>query len=994
MTLHKNCNFKGTSSKLIPGEKKDWKSKQPFSSIQFTPCVARICKKQKFASCVTITSSTKCLKEVKMDNLVASAINTGSCTMTLYKECRKGTTDTLGPGQARIYGPAAKASWSAVKFTPPKKAPLDFGYWVAHSDDDEPPPGAHFMKNDLSHIPCRNNNAYGLVLADTTIAEKKAIYHDKLADVVVMRKVWFHDEANHVIKLAADTDYCIAMSGTNNAKDQDLQLKKCKKGKTDQWTYDESTQQIKLKANTKRCIVKASKGEKKLKVQLKACSKSGDSTDQWGVKKPTSHAKKQITDAGRIPWKWDNKYCMAAKVNTRKNSHNFLVMKLPHHASALAEPKKKDINIVFKKYAGNTKDKWHYNTKHYTSNNNKYPSIVMTHNFLVMKLPHHASALAEPKKKDINIVFKKYAGNTKDKWHYNTKHYTINNNKYPSIVMTHNFLVMKLPHHASALAEPKKKDINIVFKKYAGNTKDKWHYNTKHYTINNNKYPSIVMTHNFLVMKLPHHASALAEPKKKDINIVFKKYAGNTKDKWHYNTKHYTINNNKYPSIVMTHNFLVMKLPHHASALAEPKKKDINIVFKKYAGNTKDKWHYNTKHYTINNNKYPSIVMTHNFLVMKLPHHASALAEPKKKDINIVFKKYAGNTKDKWHYNTKHYTINNNKYPSIVMTCIVKASKGEKKLKVQLKACSKSGDSTDQWGVKKPTSHAKKQITDAGRIPWKWDNKYCMAAKVNTRKNSHNFLVMKLPHHASALAEPKKKDINIVFKKYAGNTKDKWHYNTKHYTINNNKYPSIVMRVSGDIKSGTAIKTAAKKYDSKDQWVFDSTNFLIKLKSNTKWCMTKAKQGTTEGVNIVLGECGKGSTKEKWGIEEKFTMKSASITDIKIMNPTHDAWKMKFGSSTFEPIRIKYKLGSNVHYLYYIFGELLAIAKCKKSVTCGHMEKWFYINGAKSDNTQGKTGKAIGVAKREWIHFPLKVSFTKSKKGKYTIRLDCNKCST
>ena len=151
-------------------------------------------------------------------------------------------------------------------------------------------------------------------------------------------------------------------------------------------------------------------------------------------------------------------------------------------------------------------------------------------------------------------------------------------------------------------------------------------------------------------------------------------------------------------------------------------------------------------------------------------------------------------------------------------------------------------------------------------------------------------------------------------------------------------------------------------------------------------------------------------------------MKSASITDIKIMNPTHDAWKMKFGSSTFEPIRIKYKLGSNIHYLYYIFGGLLSNidsgnvlllativvndfipllyplaltkiysylfltsfspfpaapsgttkAKCQKSVTCGHMEKWFYINGAKSDNTQGKTGKAIGVAKREWIKFPRK----------------------
>ena len=30
--------------------------------------------------------------------------------------------------------------------------------------------------------------------------------------------------------------------------------------------------------------------------------------------------------------------------------------------------------------------------------------------------------------------------------------------------------------------------------------------------------------------------------------------------------------------------------------------------------------------------------------------------------------------------------------------------------------------------------------------------------------------------------------------------------------------------------------------------------------------MTKAKAGTTEGTNVVLGECGKGSTKEKWGI--------------------------------------------------------------------------------------------------------------------------------
>ena len=35
----------------------------------------------------------------------------------------------------------------------------------------------------------RKNNAYGIVLPDTTIAEKKVIYHDKLAGVVVMRKV-------------------------------------------------------------------------------------------------------------------------------------------------------------------------------------------------------------------------------------------------------------------------------------------------------------------------------------------------------------------------------------------------------------------------------------------------------------------------------------------------------------------------------------------------------------------------------------------------------------------------------------------------------------------------------------------------------------------------------------------------------------------------------------------------------------------------------------
>merc|ERR1712093_21898 len=298
------------------------------------------------ASCVTITDSVTCLNEVKMNDLVSSILNSGSCTLTLYKDCKSskpsGMTDVIGPGQARFYGDPKKASWSAVKWTVPKKAPLDFGNWVSHTEDDMVPPGGHHFMTDLNHIPLLNNNKYGIVLPDTTIAEKKIIYHDKLSPIVVMRKTWFHDDENHVIKLAADYDYCIALSLTNNAKDQDLHLKKCKKDKTDQWTWDESTQQVKLKANTKRCWKKASSGDKKVKVQLKACATSGDKLDQWGIKKPSSGAKYQLSKKGRLPWKFDNDYAMAGKT----------------------EPKTKGINIVFKKYKGNTKDQWHYNPKH------------------------------------------------------------------------------------------------------------------------------------------------------------------------------------------------------------------------------------------------------------------------------------------------------------------------------------------------------------------------------------------------------------------------------------------------------------------------------------------------------------------------------------------------------------------------------------------------------------------------------------------------------
>ena len=44
------------------------------------------------------------------------------------------------------------------------------------------------------------------------------------------------------------------------------------------------------------------------------------------------------------------------------------------------------------------------------------------------------------------------------------------------------------------------------------------------------------------------------------------------------------------------------------------------------------------------------------------------------------------------------------------------------------------------------------QLSKKGLLPWKFSNVYAMAAK----------------------AEPKSKDIDIVFKKYVGNTKDQW----------------------------------------------------------------------------------------------------------------------------------------------------------------------------------------------------------------------------
>lgn len=246
----------------------------------------------------------------------------------------------------------------------------------------------------------------------------------------------------------------------------------------------------------------------------------------------------------------------------------------------------------------------------------------------------------------------------------------------------------------------------------------------------------------------------------------------------------------------------------------------------------------------------------------------------------------------------------------------------------------------------------------------------------------------------AAKAEPKKAGVNIVFKKYVGNTKDHWHYNKKHYTINSNKYPAIVMRVSGSVKAGTPIKTAVKKYDKLDQWVFDADKFLIKLKSNTAYCMTKAKQCLTTGVNIVLGKCGSGSTKEKWGIEERFTMKSATVMNVAVMNTGHYMWQMNWGGSKFEPIRVKYTKGSKTYILYYIYKAPSGTtsAKCKKNVKCGHIGHWFYINGSKTDATKGKKGKKMDPAIREWIHLPLKVTYT-IKKGKYVIKLDCSKCS-
>ena len=204
------------------------------------------------------------------------------------------------------------------------------------------------------------------------------------------------------------------------------------------------------------------------------------------------------------------------------------------------------------------------------------------------------------------------------------------------------------------------------------------------------------------------------------------------------------------------------------------------------------------------------------------------------------------------------------------------------------------------------------------------------------------------------------------------------------------------MRVAGDIKSGTQIKTAPPKHDKHDQWVFDHTNWLIKLKSNTKYCMMKEKDGFTEGMNIVLGECGKGGVKEKWGIEEVLAIKDASITNIKVMNAAHDMWSMKFGKYTHTPIRIKYTKGSTVYYLYYNFvaPSGTTTAKCAATELCGRMGHWYYINGAPKDSSKGSDGKAIAVAKREWVTFHLKVLVTKSKKGKYAVRLDCNKCSS
>merc|ERR1711998_735581 len=100
--------------------------------------------------------------------------------------------------------------------------------------------------------------------------------------------------------------------------------------------------------------------------------------------------------------------------------------------------------------------------------------------------------------------------------------------------------------------------------------------------------------------------------------------------------------------------------------------------------------------------------------------------------------------------------------------------------------------------------------------------------------------------------------------------------------------------------------------------------------------MMKKKAGYTVGVNVVLGKCGTGSTKEKWGIEEIFTMKSASVTDVKIMKKSHSMWPMKFGSHSHTPVRIKYVKGSTTHILYYNFVTPSGIksAKCKKKVTC------------------------------------------------------------
>ena len=50
-------------------------------------------------------------------------------------------------------------------------------------------------------------------------------------------------------------------------------------------------------------------------------------------------------------------------------------------------------------------------------------------------------------------------------------------------------------------------------------------------------------------------------------------------------------------------------------------------------------------------------------------------------------------------------------------------------------------------------------------------------------------------------------------------------------------------------------------------------------------------------------------------------MKSATVTNVHVMNTGHYMWQMNWGGSKFEPIRIKYTKGSATYILYYIYSK-------------------------------------------------------------------------